>query len=321
LQIELCKESIEWAKAETRTFLRQRIETRLADLYLKTKEYTTALELLTNLLREVKRLDDKLLLVEIQLSESRVHHRLRNYPKAKAALTAARTSANAIYCPPRLQGHIDMISGTLHAEERDYKTGFSYFFESFEGFTSLNTLIDDKQAILALKYMLLCKIMTNHPEEVSSVLHNKMTGKYAGPDVDAMRAVAQAHKNRSLNEFEKVLEKFHEQLLEDPIISSHLSDLYDTLLEQNLARIIEPFSCVEIEHIAELIELPVEKVEKKLSKMILDKKVEGILDQGAGSLTVFDEQITDKTYPTALKTMNSMGKVVETLFEKANKLK
>ena len=50
-----------------------------------------------------------------------------------------------------------MMSGILHSEELDYKTAYSYFYESFEGFNSL----DASEAPTALKYMLLCKIMTN----------------------------------------------------------------------------------------------------------------------------------------------------------------
>eukprot|EP00007_Cunea_sp_BSH-02190019_P004142 CAMPEP_0174230116 /NCGR_PEP_ID=MMETSP0417-20130205/933_1 /TAXON_ID=242541 /ORGANISM="Mayorella sp, Strain BSH-02190019" /LENGTH=431 /DNA_ID=CAMNT_0015307747 /DNA_START=1 /DNA_END=1297 /DNA_ORIENTATION=- len=309
LQIELCVESIVWARAAKRTFLRQRIEARLADLYLQQKDYQSSLTLLTALLKEVKRLDDKALLVEIHLLESKVQHRLRNLPKARTALTAARTAVNSIYCPPLLQGEIDMQAGVLHAESRDYKTSYSYFFEAFENYDSM----ENSLALRALKYMFLCKIMMGRPSDVNQLMAGKLALKYAGREVESMAAIADAHKKRSLEAFEAALRTFHVELGEDPVIHSHLKSLYDEMLEQNLCRLIEPFSVVEIEHIAALIKLDVTVVEKKLSQMILDQKFQGVLDQGTGQLIIFDEETEDQTYPAALETIQNMSKVVDSL--------
>lgn len=54
--------------------------------------------------------------------------------------------------------------------------------------------------------------------------------------------------------------------------------------------------------------------------MILDKKFSGILDQGAGVLIIFEDIETDKTYEAALETIQSMSKVVDSLYQKAKKL-
>jgi hypothetical protein len=43
------------------------------------------------------------------------------------------------------------------------------------------------------------------------------------------------------------------QLSSDPTIYSHLAALCDTLLEQNLLQIIDPYSIVEIEYVAQQV--------------------------------------------------------------------
>lgn len=79
-------------------------------------------------------------------------------------------------------------------------------------------------------------------------------------------------------------------------------------------RIIEPYSRVEIAHIAEMVKQPLREVEAKLSQMILDKVFHGILDQGAGCLIVFDEPEEDKTYDASLQTIGQISQIVDQLF-------
>jgi len=248
--------------------------------------------------------------------ESQTHHALKALAKAKASLTSARTAANAIYCPPLLQAQIDVMAGTLHADEKDFKTAFSYFYESFENFETISS----PRAVDCLKYMLLCKIMMNAPDEVKAIMNGKPGIRHAGEALEAMRAVATAHNKRSLHDFQAALVCHSAQLSEDPIISSHLESLYDMLLQENICRIIEPYSIVETAHIATRMELPLETIEQKLSQMILDKKFKGILDAGAGCLIVHEDQTPDTTYDQALETLNNMGRVVDALSQKANKL-
>jgi len=316
-EVQLCKECIEWAKEEKRTFLRQSLESRLVGLFFETERYQEALTLGSALLKELKKLDDKNLLVEVQLLESKTYHALGNLPKARAALTSARTTANSIYVPPRVQAQLDLQSGILHAsEERDFKTAFSYFYEAFEQYDS----VEDKLALTALKYMLMSKIMLRTPEEVHNIVSGKLALKYSGADIEAMKLVAQASKNRSLADFQTTVGKYSKELKGDKIVARHLDTLYQTMLEQNLCRIIEPYSRVQVKFVAEKIDLPEPEVEKKLSQMILDKKFQGILDQETRVLIIFEESERDETYDNVIETVGAMSKVVDRLYQAAQKL-
>jgi len=154
--------------------------------------------------------------------------------------------------------------------------------------------------------------------DVAGLLNGKPALKFAGVDLDSMRAVSQAHNDRSLKAFEQAQVDYEGQLKGDAFIETHLEDLYSKLLEENLVRIIEPYSNVEIAHVAKQIELPLDIIHKRLSQMILDKKFKGILDQASGCLVVYDDDAESKTYNSTVESISNMDKVVQRLGEKAN---
>jgi len=49
-----------------------------------------------------------------------------------------------------------MMSGLLAADEKDYTTAYSYFYETFEGYRSMN---ESEKAGHTFKFMLFSKIM------------------------------------------------------------------------------------------------------------------------------------------------------------------
>ena len=82
-QTSVTKYLVDWSTEQNRVYLRQALQTRLVGLYLETRAYSAALALIGGLLKELKKLDDKMALVEVFLLESRCYHSLRNLPKAR----------------------------------------------------------------------------------------------------------------------------------------------------------------------------------------------------------------------------------------------
>lgn len=316
-QISLTKDLIQWCVEDKRSFLKQALESRLGNLYLRSRQFTEALSLINDLLRELKRMDDKLTLVQIHLLECKVYFELKNMAKAKAALTAARSAANSVYTPPLIQASLDLQSGILHAEDNDFKTAFSYFIEALDAFSASK----DPLGATTLKYMILCKIMIGAADDIDTLVGGKLGQNYSlGKEVEAMKAVGEAYKARSLKQFEAALQTYPTELTADIIVQTHFNSLYDSLLQQNIIRIIEPYSRVQISHIANSIGLDVGLIERKLSQMILDKALSGILDQNEGCLIIIEETPCDDLYKVSMDLFKNLDKVVDSLYTKATNL-
>jgi 26S proteasome regulatory subunit N6 len=119
--------------------------------------------------------------------------------------------------------------------------------------------------------------------------------------------------------FEKCKDHFKRELMEDPVIRRHFIVLYNNLLEDNLKKIIEPYSEVQIYHIATQIGLPYDRVLGKLSEMILDEKIAGTLDQGRDCLIVFEETESAAIFEHTLDTFKNLDDVLDSLYDKAKR--
>jgi 26S proteasome regulatory subunit N6 len=207
IEIELTKDLLNWCERDKRAFLKQSLQIRLASLYHKLALYSDAITLINELIRDLKRLDDKMALIEVHLLESKVYFALKNIAKARASLTASRTHSNSLYTPPLLQASLDIQAGLIFAEETDFKTAFSYFIEALDNYVSAQ---HNPIGLTALKYMLLCKIMIGQVDDVEVILSGKMGQYYPGTwsDIEAMKAVAESCKKKSLKAFEECLVKY-----------------------------------------------------------------------------------------------------------------
>ena len=135
-----------------------------------------------------------------------------------------------------------------------------------------------------------------------------------------MRSVEIAVKEKSIKLLKENIEK-NKQYLTDPIVQFHLNNLNNDLIEQNLIKIIQPYSVVEIDYINKTIGLGYEEILIKLRQMILDKKINGILDQGKGCLIIYEGAQSNPYLDKSLDTFKNLEKVVDSLDKKVRATK
>ncbi|VDK81777.1 unnamed protein product [Litomosoides sigmodontis] len=319
-KLALCVEYIHWAKEQNRIFLRHMLEVRLMRLLNEIGRYADVLAMGAKLRNELKKIENKDIQLEVHLEESKAAFALNNLNRSRTALAAARTIANSLCIENKLQAQLDMESGVLNmAEDHDFKTAYSYFYEAFENFDAIE---DEVNARKALKYMCIAKIMLNEETEVPTLLSGKQTIKHSSRDLDAMKRIAEAFHNRSLQNYHKVIEEYSVELQSDLIIRRYLDSLADSVLEKDISRAIEPYSLIEMTTLAKSIRIPVEEVERKLAQMILDKKFQGMIDQQDGTLTVynFPHDVQTKTFLASVEVIRGLSETIDQIYSCASAL-
>ena len=312
--VNIAEEITKFCDKTNNISMKSKIQTRLAEVYYIHENYSKALDICNKVIFDLKRYEDNLGLIQLLLLESKIYYATNGISKAKASLTSVKTLITKVYVEPKLQANIDMHAGILAAYEKDFNLAYSYFFEAFDVYNIPNKKRRNK-GLRAFQYMILCKIVGGHIEEVNNVVLSKQGKDYYGPEVEALRSIESAVKEKSIKLLEDNIEK-NKKYFTDRVINYHISNLHNDLLEKNLIKIIKPYSVVEIDFVAKSIGLNYQDVLNRLRQMILDKKINGILDQGKGSLIIYDVDTANPYLDKSIETFKNLEKVVEALDKK-----
>ena len=111
------------------------------------------------------------------------------------------------------------------------------------------------------------------------------------------------------------------------MVAHHTQSLRNELMEQNFLKVVEPYEVLELEFVASKMQLSREEVAerddrnvqivRKLSQMILDKKLNASLDQGKGLLVLLPPSEEHVTAVKTVETIDLLGEVVDALRTRA----
>ncbi|WUR02605.1 proteasome subunit RPN6 (RPN6) [Vairimorpha necatrix] len=279
---------IEWATKDNKNLLRLDLECKRIYVYIYVSKYHEALTRIKEIAKDLKKFDDKNNLIGLYVYESKAFYKIKNFNRAKSSLTAARALAVSTYCSYELQAQIDLFNGMYLCDERNYKTAFSYFLESIEGFT-----IDKKYdyACISLRYLILSKIISKNQNEIDTIFKNKNATRHV-PDavVQLLIKIGKCCTERNLRLYLDLLNENKSLIENDEFMTSHLGYLYDILLENNILKIIESYSVIYLDFICKELNFEMNEIEKRVRKMILDKEINGILNHSDMSLILYDSK-------------------------------
>jgi len=318
--VQLLRDCIEWAREQKRTYMRQSLQVRLLGLLFRCGVYGQCLTMANELSHELKRLDDKLLLLEVHLWQSKAALAVGNEEKARNALVGARSISQGVYVRPEKTAELDLQMGVLNADGsvENFKVAYSYFYEAFEQFDAA----DDARAATALKYMMLCELIRGQPEAAIKLIMEESKLKYADDGVRAMVDLAKATKNGLLADYCRVLDQNEETLSGDKVIARNIKRMKDYMVEENLKKLLLPYSRVQLSYVAGKLNMSPQEAERCLRKMILDKKINGVLDMYGEEQVFLAHDMAEDAITTrqVMETFEIMNDVVKHLIRKSGSL-
>ncbi|EEB08186.1 COP9/signalosome complex subunit Csn2 [Schizosaccharomyces japonicus yFS275] len=173
---------------------------------------------------------------------------------------------------PRILGIVRECGGKMHMLERKWKEAQTEFFEAFKCYDEAGSLA----RIQVLKYLVLASMLSEskiNPFDSPETLSYKNN-----PEIISMTELVDAYERYDVKAVERVLEKHHDDIMNDTFISQYVGKIISTIRSHVLFETIQPLTQVKLDFLAEYLDVSVPVVEQALVDLIVTGKINGRID-------------------------------------------
>lgn len=270
---------------------------KLAKLFLDRKDYGAVSKKLRELHKACEREDGTddpskgTYSLEIYALEIQMYAETKNNKQLKRLYERALKVRSAVP-HPKIMGIIRECGGKMHMSEENWKDAQSDFFESFRNYDEAGSL----QRIQVLKYLVLTTMLMKsdiNPFESQETKPYKNDHRIA-----AMTDLVDAYQRDDIHQYESVLDN-NKDLLSDPFIAENIDEVTRNMRTKAVLKLISPYTRFNLAFIGKALKIPVSEVQDILGFLIVDKKVNGKINQQDGTVEIEDDR--DKERIRAMK--------------------
>lgn len=195
----------------------------------------------------------------------------------------------------------------MHMSEENWKEAQTDFFESFRNYDEAGSL----QRIQVLKYLVLTTMLMKSD---INPFESQETKPYKNdPRISAMTDLVDAYQQNDIQRYESILQN-NKDVLADPFIAENIDEVTRSLRTTGVLKLIAPYTRFTLAFIAKRLKISVTEVQDIVGFLILDKKLEGKINQEKGTVEIDNRSDVNRTH--ALREWTSaIGALSKTILE------
>lgn len=181
---------------------------------------------------------------------------------------------------PRTLAVIRENGGKLYMAEENWDAAYNELYQAFRNYQEAGNV----RARDCLKYVVLASMLALTDINPFAAREAKVFAE--DKEIMAMSELRDSLESNDLSRFERILKNKQNRILDEPFLMRYIEPLRRRMQEQAILNAVKPFRKVTIQFLADRLSLTTEEIERILVDLILDEKLDGLIDQSCGHVCI-----------------------------------